>query len=578
MGTSITYTFKFNYKKLYLAALILSIVALAVCSPRTPETASDVTLFINGDILTMNDAQPSAEAIAVKDGRIIAVGNDGDVRKSAGKNPKVRDLSGHTLLPGFIDTDGHIAGGAFTAGIANLQPPPAGNVSNFAGLIAELKQWSDKNPNAPWIIGFGYDDSLLTEGRHPTRAELDKISTERPVVILHVSGHLAVCNTPCLAASGISEKTQDPPGGIIRRKPNSNEPDGVLEETARMLPLAKMPRPNLVQTTQAIIHQQSIYASHGITTAQEGATDIGTVKLLESMADANQLKIDIVAYPAIHKPEDYVSEITSQRTYKNGFRVGGIKMILDGSPQGKTAWITEPYHIVPDGNPNTYSGYPILKTENLDLILNQAFEKGDQVIAHANGDAAADQLLGSVGRANEANGNSDRRTVMIHAQTVRDDQIDTMKAENIIPSYFVAHTFFWGDWHRDSVLGEARAARISPLQTTLSKGVPFSIHNDAPVVPPDMMRLVWTAVMRETRSGQILGEYERISPTDALRAVTINAAYQYFEEGNKGSLEVGKLADLVILSDNPTTIAPIGIKDIKILETIKEGQTIFSSE
>ncbi len=573
------HTFKFAVNKSCLVAMVLTVMmAVAACSPQNPETESDVTLFINGDILTMNNALPSAEGIVIKDGIIIAVGNADKVRKAAGKNPKVRDLSGHTLLPGFIDTHGHIAGGAFTAGIADLQPPPAGNVSNFSELITTLKQWSDNNPDAPWIIGFGYDDSLLTEGRHPTRAELDRISTQKPVVILHVSGHLAVCNSPCLSASGISETTQDPPGGIIRRKQNSNEPDGVLEETARLLPLAKMPRPNLEQTTQAIIHQQSIYASYGITTAQEGATDIGTVRLLESMADAGQLKIDIVAYPAIHKPEDYVSEITSQTSYDNGFRVGGIKIILDGSPQGKTAWISEPYHIVPEGSLDTYSGYPILETKSIDLIVNNAFEKGDQIIAHANGDAAADQLLGSVNRANEVNGNSDRRTVMIHAQTVRDDQIVSMKSENILPSYFVAHTFFWGDWHRDSVLGEARAARISPLQTTLSKDIPFSIHNDAPVVPPDMMRLVWTAVMRETRSGQILGEDERISPADALKAVTINAAYQYFEEDNKGSLEVGKLADLVILSENPTTIPPGGINDIKILETFKEGQTIFIAE
>lgn len=562
--------------KLALFVMAFTVMmTLAACSSQDTETQSDVTLFINGDILTMNDAQPSVEAMAVKDGKIIAVGNADGVRKVAGKNPNIHDLSGHTLLPGFIDTHGHIAGGAFTAGIANLQPPPAGDVSNFEELIATLKQWSDNNPNAPWIIGFGYDDSLLTESRHPSREELDEISVDKPVVILHVSGHLAVCNTPCLAASGISEETQDPPGGIIRRKSTTNEPDGVLEETARMLPLAKMPRPSAAQAVQAINAQQSIYASHGITTAQDAATDIGTLKLLEGMAQTNQLKIDIVAYPAIMKPEDYVSEISSQRTYNNGFRVGGIKMILDGSPQGKTAWTTEPYHIVPEGKLATYSGYATLDTVTVDFIVKQTFGKGDQVIVHANGDAAADQLLGSVKRANDVFGHSDRRTVMIHAQTVRDDQIDSMKNEGVLPSYFVAHTFFWGDWHRDSVLGEARAARISPLQTTLSKGVPFSIHNDAPVVPPDMMRLIWSAVVRETRSGQTLGEEERLSPIEALKAMTINAAYQYFEEENKGSLEVGKLADLVILSENPTTIPPSGIKDIKILETFKEGQSIF---
>jgi predicted amidohydrolase YtcJ len=180
-----------------------------------------------------------------------------------------------------------------------------------------------------------------------------------------------------------------------------------------------------------------------------------------------------------------------------------------------------------------------------------------------------------VASANDTLGFKDRRTVMIHAQTARDDQIESMKTQGVIPSYFVAHTFYWGDWHRDSVFGEERAMRISPLKSTLDAGVLFTIHNDAPIVPPDMMRLVWTAVNRQTRTGEILGKAERVAPMEALKAMTINAAYQAFEDDKKGSLEVGKLADLTILSDNPLTIAPIKIKDIRVLETFKEGELIF---
>lgn len=525
----------------------------------------------------MNDAQPTVEALAIKEGKILAIGLENEVRGVAGRNPAIHDLDGRTLLPGFIDTHGHIVGGAFTREIANLQPPPAGGVSNFAELTSTLEEWSTDNPDASWIVGMGYDDSLLSEGRHPTKAELDKVSDTKPVVILHVSGHLAVCNTPCLEAGGISAQTPNPPGGIIRRISGSSEPDGVLEETARWLPLAKMPQPTAAETVQSIIAQQSYYASQGITTAQEGATNLGTIRMLESMATANQLKIDIVAFPAVKKPTDFVADIPYRQDYQNGFRVGGIKLTLDGSPQGKTAWLTEPYHEVPKGSPDDYAGYPIFKAEDVNKIVAEAFERSVPVIAHANGDAAADQLLNAVTQANSNLGHADRRTVIIHAQTVRDDQIDLMKIESVIPSYFVSHTFYWGDWHRDSVLGERRGARISPLNTTLSKGVPFTIHNDAPVVPPDMMRLVWAGVMRETRSGETLGEAERISPVDALKAVTINAAYQYFEEDTKGSLEVGKLADLVILSENPTTADPKSIKDIRILATYKNGEQIFKN-
>ena len=351
-----------------------------------------------------------------------------------------------------------------------------------------------------------------------------------------------------------------------------------MEETARWLPLMKMPRPTPEQTRQAIINQQAVYASYGITTAQEGATDQNTIKQLESMAAEGQLSIDIVAFPAIKKPEDFTADIKPSKTYNNGFRVGGIKMTLDGSPQGKTAWLSMPYHVAPHGMDDEYKGYAIFEDENVKTIVKQAFERGIQVIAHANGDAAIDQILDSAKTANTVLGNADRRTVIIHAQTARDDQIDMMKAENVMPSYFVAHTFFWGDWHRDSVFGEARAKRISPLNTTLSKEVPFTIHNDTPVVPPNMMRLAWTAVNRETRSGKILGESERVSPMQAFKALTINGAYQYFEEDTKGSLEAGKLADLVILSENPTVIAPGAIKDIRVLETIKAGNTVFTTK
>lgn len=561
----------------------LVMLALTGCSPQNsaePGTVStsDVTLFLNGDILTMREAQPIAQAMAIKDGKILAVGSESDVRAAIGPTPQIHDLGGNTLLPSFIDTHGHIAGGAFTSRVANLQPPPAGKVSNFAEMNAVLKQWDEENPDAPWIFGFGYDDSLLAEGRHPTRAELDAISTEKPIILMHVSGHLAVCNTPCLEVGGISAETPNPPGGIIRRVEGSNEPDGVLEEKARWLPLYKMPQPTAEQVVQTIIEQQTTYAGYGITTAQEGATDFGMIKMLENMAASDQLKIDIIAYPAVKTPADYTDQIKPRRNYENGFRVGGLKLTLDGSPQGKTAWISQPYHVVPDGTPDDYAGYPIFESDDVNKIVKKAFENDTQVIAHANGDAAADQLLNSVKAANDALGNADRRTVMIHAQTVRYDQIDTMRTENVMPSYFVTHTFFWGDWHRDSVLGEKRSARISPLQTTRAKGVPFTVHNDAPVVPPDMMRLVWSAVTRETRSGEVLGPAERVSPTEALKAITINAAYQYFEEDMKGSLEVGKLADLVILSDNPTKIAPNQIKDIRILETFKEGEVIFSAD
>ena len=250
--------------------------------------------------------------------------------------------------------------------------------------------------------------------------------------------------------------------------------------------------------------------------------------------------------------------------------------MLDGSPQGKTAWLTKPYLHPPHGQNETYVGYATLKDEQVQAYIEQAFESNTPLLAHANGDAAADQLINAITLANQKFGKEDRRSVMIHAQTVRDDQIDAMLEQGITPSYFSAHTFYWGDWHRDSVFGAERASRISPLRTSADKGLRYTTHNDTPIVPPDMMRLMWASVNRVTRSGKVLGEAQRATQMEALRSITIDAAHQYFEEESKGSISVGKIADFVILDNNPLNVKPMNIKDIQILKTIKNGEVIYS--
>ncbi|MFT6047180.1 MAG: putative amidohydrolase YtcJ, partial [Arenicella sp.] len=281
------------------------------------------------------------------------------------------------------------------------------------------------------------------------------------------------------------------------------------------------------------------------------------------------------AYPYAPYLGERLSEFPSSNDYDNHFRVGGIKLVLDGSPQGKTAWMTQPYLHPPHGQKEGYTGYATLKDEQVQSFIDRAFESSTQVLAHANGDAAADQLIKVITAANAEQGKADRRTVMIHAQTVREDQIDSMLAQGINPSYFSAHTFYWGDWHRDSVFGVERASRISPLRSSADKGLRYTTHNDTPIVPPDMMRLLWASVNRVTRSGQVLGEAQRATVGEALKSITIDAAYQYFEEDRKGSITVGKMADFVVLDENPLKVAPDAIKDIAVLQTIKDGVAVF---
>jgi predicted amidohydrolase YtcJ len=567
-----------------LSLLIVLMLVLQACNdnPQLQTKSVDqqaldlaATIYTNGDIVTMDAKRPSVQAVAIRDGKIIAVGDRNEVQAQAGNNTQLIDLNGGTLMPGFIDAHGHITYTALNLAAANVSSPPVGTANTVADVVELLKVHAANTEPESWVIGWGYDDSLLAEKRHPTRADLDQVSTTRPVAIRHVSGHFVSCNTQCLAVAGVNAQTLDPAGGIIRRLEGGKEPDGVLEESAMALLMSVFPKPSKQQRLKLIQAAQTYYASFGITTVQDGAAQADEIELLREAAQSQLLKLDIVAYPYAPYLGERLSEFPSSNAYDNHFRVGGIKLVLDGSPQGKTAWMTQPYLHPPHGQKEGYTGYATLKDEQVQSFVDRAFESSTQVLAHANGDAAADQLIKVITAANAEQGKADRRTVMIHAQTVREDQIDSMLAQGINPSYFSAHTFYWGDWHRDSVFGVERASRISPLRSSTDKGLRYTTHNDTPIVPPDMMRLLWASVNRVTRSGQVLGEAQRATVGEALKSITIDAAYQYFEEDRKGSITVGKMADFVVLDKNPLKVAPDAIKDIVVLQTIKDGVAVF---
>ena len=533
------------------------------------------TLFVNADIITVDDSRPAAQALAIRNGRVLAVGSRDEVEAAAGQGAEVRDMQGKTIVPGLIDAHGHISLTALSNGFANVQPPPAGPISSIAQLQEVMKSWDQANPEATWLMGWGYDDSLMAEGRHPSRYDLDAISTEKPIMLTHVSGHLMACNSKCLELAGITAESEDPPGGVYQRVGDSQTPNGVLEESAIYKVFGLLPAATQAQRLALLEQAQAYYASHGITTVQDGASQLSNIADLQTLAANKKLFLDVVGFRILSKGESIGEAFTVSSDYQDHYRIGGIKLVLDGSPQGKTAWLTEPYAHPPHGQGKDYKGYPRLDDTEVNEFISESFSRGFPVLAHANGDAAADQLVNAVTLANEALGAADRRPVMIHAQTVREDQIDQMQALGIVPSYFVAHTFYWGDWHRDSVFGAERASRISPLQSTVKRNMPYTTHNDTPIVPPDMMRLLWSGVNRVTRSGKLLGPDQRITPLEALKSMTINAAYQFFEENDKGSIEVGKLADLTVLSANPLKVDAMMIKDIRIEETIKEGKTVY---
>lgn len=533
-------------------------------------------IYHNGAILTVNDAQPTAEAVAVKDGRILAVGAKDEVLKSKGDATKLIDLGGKTMLPGFIDSHGHTYIIGLQATTANLLPPPDGTGKDIASLQKLLTDWAENNQEAVkkvgWIAGFGYDDSQLAEERHPTKEDLDKVSTDLPVLIIHQSGHLGVANSKALELAKIDASTEDPKGGVFRRKEDSKEPNGVCEEYAFFLLIGKLLGTFDNPINDALVVEGAkLQASFGYTTAQEGRAIGAGLEAMERVAKSGALPIDLVSYPDVLEVENP----KPTREYTNHYRVGGVKLTIDGSPQGKTAWLTKPYFVPPPGQPKDYVGYAAIDEDTTNNAVEKAFANGWQILCHCNGDAASDRYIAAIRKAKEKHPDVDNRPVLIHGQVLREDQVDALKELDIFPSLFPMHTFYWGDYHRDSVLGPERAPNISPTGWVLKRGMMFGSHHDAPVALPDSMRILSATVTRKTRTGKVLGPEHRVPVATALKALTIWPAWQHFEEETKGSIEVGKEADFVILSENPLEIDEDKLADIKILETIKGGNSVY---
>ena len=561
--------------------LFCTTIFLSACSEQKPSSAIVAdAIYYNGPILTMEDTQKEVAAIAVKDGKIIQVGTDKAVGAHNGEQTKMIDLKGKTLLPGFIDAHSHIGLSLQLMDQVDLTAPPVGKVKNIPDIIAKLKeQQVNKNiPKGEWIIGWGYDPDQLEEQRHPNKLDLDEAFPDNPVYLLHVSGHLCTVNSAALEIAKMDGKIPDPPGGVIVRLPNSKEPSGVLQETASFAMRGNLPSPTEEEKLRLLELAQDFYASQGITTAQDGITDIESMQFLQKAAAAGKLKIDIEALASFQYAKEFIGNPEFPfNTRKDRFRIAGLKIVSDGSPQGKTAFFSKPYLTEVPGCAHDCRGIPILEQEQLTQLVTACYQNNIQLYTHANGDGAIDFLLQAheTAAATLPDSNADLRTVIIHSQFVRPDQLEKYAQYNMVPSFFSNHAFFWGDVHLAN-LGKERASFLSPLKTSTDMGITYTNHTDFVITPLSQLFLLWTAVNRITRSEKVLGPAERIAPWEGLKAITINSAYQHKLEDSRGSLTIGKLADFVILDQNPLTVDPATIKDITVVETIKEGVSIFS--
>lgn len=530
-------------------------------------------LYYGGHVITMEDER-EVEAVLVENGEIIDVGEMQKFQHLLDE-PTVekQDLDGKTLLPGFIDAHGHLSMMGPMTVFADLR-----DCESFEEIIGVLTENIEEHQEIAQrgVYGFGYDHYFLKEESHPTKDILNRVSKEIPIVVSHASGHVGCANDAALSLANIDANTPEKTGGVIGRIEGTNEPNGYLEEDRMMeVQMNVFEKLNLDYGALARAGQEQ-YVKHGITTVQDGATADDSIQLFKHLAENEELLIDIVAYPRVMDDTDYFTENQKHwKKYSNRFKINGYKLYLDGSPQAKTAWLTKPY-----AGEETYRGYPLFEDEQVEAFIARAIDDDMQLLTHCNGDAASDQLLNNYKRALEKSDNRNKeqlRPVMIHCQTVRDDQLDEMKKINMIPSIFVEHVYYWGDIHLKN-LGEARGHHISPAKSAFDRGLVANFHQDAPVVKINLLHTIWCAVNRITRNGVVLGEDQRISVYEALQAVTIHAAYAYDEEQTKGSIKVGKIADFVILDQNPLTVDKMDIKNIQVLETIKEGETIYKRD
>jgi predicted amidohydrolase YtcJ len=569
------------------------------------------TLYYGGDIVTMQGAKPHyVEAVVEDEGRIHFAGKKAEAQKLLAEEDRSVNLAGRTMLPAFFDPHGHLLLTTLLVSYADLNAPPIGKVDSIAKLQETLLAYKKEHNlgENDWIIGMNYDDTGMKEQRHPTRADLDAVSKTNPIYIMHSSSHFGVANSKALELADITDSVKDPKGGKFYRDEKGHL-TGVMEEGPAFTQVMMKITPVAPEVAMRAIRKtlMSKYAAEGMTTVQEcGGALPDFVKLLQAMAKQKMLPVDVIAYP---NPDNtaLLSDYNRTSRYDNHFRMGGLKVIMDGSIQGYTAYLSKPYFVVPKelepsdsacdstykaplllGDTNatnhehhtpsaslTAKGFvsrPSYKQEELEKIVDHALKEGWHLMVHCNGDGAIDMLLEAMEKTTLP---EDHRTTIVHAQTIREDQLEKVKKLGMDLTLFPSHIYYWGDRHATKFLGPKRAAQMNPMRSVIDRGIPYTIHHDSPVTPTSIIDMIAFAVNRTTLGGKVLGEDQAMTPYEALKSVTINAAWQHKEEKEKGTLEVGKEADFVILSANPLKVKHDKLQQIKVLETINDGEVIY---
>lgn len=534
-----------------------------------------MVLYFNGHILTMDADNSVADAVLIDGENIIAVGEETMLRQDLPDRAQQIDLQGRTMIPAFIDPHGHFPDPGFIKLFrVDLSSAPRGDCPNMSIALARLATKAADTPKGAWVMGVLFDNTSIAEGRMPTRAELDSVSQDHPIWITHASGHNGVANSMALLRHGVDRDTPDPLGGRFGRDPVTGALTGLIEGISAMGAMG--------DTNFLIDHDRfwlgfdatrDEYLSQGVTYAQNAWATREMIAHFASFPIEEDPGIDIQILP-VGELEPSLSRGPDAVNWPGNrhFTLGARKLFTDGAFQLQTVFLSSPYY--KPSNSDAPCGMAYADPADHHAQVKKLHDMGFQIHCHCNGDAGIDLFLDAIDAAQSANPRTDHRHTIIHGQTTRDDQLDRMAQLGVTISFFAAHIHYWGDRHLDTFLGPERAARISPAASAERSGVRFTLHNDASVTPTRPIHLAHCAVNRLTCSGQLLDGNQKISAMSALRAQTIDAAWQVFQEQYRGSIEPGKFADFVILNRNPL-VDPEDLLSTRVVSTIRRGNIVF---
>jgi len=534
-------------------------------------------VLLNGKVLTVDDGFTVAEAVAVKDGRVMAVGSTEEIEKLKGRSTEVVDLQGKTVMPGLYDSHIHVVGTGTALQMINCRTPPMMSIEDMKKAVAEKA--ADSKPGE-WVLGRGWDQAKLAEHRNPSRWDLDEVSPDNPVVLTRTCGHLLVANSAALEIGGVTKDTPDPFGGKIVRNPEG-EPTGMLEEGPAMnLVRMHIPETGIPKTMDAIRAAFKAFNVAGITSVIDPGNTEDEMVAYQLLRERGELTVRTnVMLRGVQQGDTIDDSVRRVESFPmitgmgdDLLRFQGLKLFIDGGIGGRTALLREHY----EGDPDDY-GLLTMPVEHLQMLVDAANRRGMLVGTHCAGGKAMDIVLDAYRETDKVKPIKGRRFYLIHAYQPTDENFETCRELGVQVASQPSFLYYLGDSYHENV-GDERSKWLKPHRAWIDHGIMVAAGTDSPVTPYMPFPSLWASIARRTEvKGTQMGTEQRVTREEAIRMYTINGAYLTFEEDAKGSLEPGKLADMVILDRDIMTCPVDDLRDTKVLRTFLGGKTVYKA-